>query len=86
MSLYVISDTHLSLSASKPMDVFGARWEYYVEKIEQGFCKTVTDSDTVVIAGDISWGMSLEEATLDLKFISNLPGRKIISRGNHDYW
>ena len=85
MSLYVIGDTHLSLGGSKPMDVFGGRWENYVEKLREGF-STVRPEDTTVICGDISWGMSLAEAREDFLFLHNLPGRKIILKGNHDYW
>ena len=85
MSLYVIGDTHLSLGGSKPMDVFGGRWENYVEKLREGF-STVRPEDTTVICGDISWGMSLTEAHEDFLFLHNLPGRKIILKGNHDYW
>ena len=85
MSLYVIGDTHLSLGGSKPMDVFGGRWENYVEKLCEGF-STVRPEDTTVICGDISWGMSLTEAREDFLFLHNLPGRKIILKGNHDYW
>ena len=85
MSLYVIGDTHLSLGGSKPMDVFGGRWENYVDKLREGF-STVRPEDTTVICGDISWGMSLAEAREDFQFLHNLPGRKIILKGNHDYW
>ena len=85
MSLYVIGDTHLSLGGSKPMDVFGGRWENYVDKLREGF-STVRPEDTTVICGDISWGMSLAEAREDFLFLHNLPGRKIILKGNHDYW
>ncbi len=86
MSLFVLSDTHLSLGADKPMDVFGRRWEGYVSKIEQNWRKVVSEKDTVVISGDVSWGMTLEQALPDLLFLDSLPGRKIIGRGNHDYW
>lgn len=85
MSLYAIGDLHLSLTANKPMDVFGPRWENYVEKIRSGF-SALTEDDTCVICGDISWGMSLEEALEDFRFIEALPGRKILLKGNHDFW
>lgn len=85
MSLYAIGDLHLSLAANKPMDVFGAKWENYVEKIKKGF-EGLTAEDTCVLCGDISWGMSLDEALADFLFIEKLPGRKIILKGNHDYW
>lgn len=85
MSLYAIGDLHLSLGSEKPMDVFGGRWENYVEKIEYGF-SSLCDEDTTVLCGDVSWGMSLDDALPDFKFIDKLPGRKIILKGNHDYW
>ncbi|MCD8001636.1 MAG: metallophosphoesterase [Oscillospiraceae bacterium] len=81
MSLYVIGDTHLSLGCSKPMDVFGGRWENYVEKLLAGF-STVRAEDTTVLCGDLSWGMTLEEAREDFLFLHRLPGRKIILKGN----
>ena len=86
MSLFALSDTHLSLYNDKPMDVFGCRWQDYANKLEKGWKAVVTDNDTVVIAGDVSWGINLEEAKLDLLHINSLPGTKIISKGNHDYW
>lgn len=86
MSLYVLSDTHLSISDNKPMDVFGARWTGYTEKLRTRWNRLVTENDTVVIAGDISWAMSHTGALEDLKFINSLNGQKIIGRGNHDYW
>ena len=86
MSLFALSDTHLSLYNDKPMDVFGNRWQDYANKLDKGWRAVVTDNDTVVIAGDVSWGISLNEAKLDLLYIDSLPGKKIISKGNHDYW
>jgi predicted phosphohydrolase len=83
--LYAIGDLHLSFEANKPMDVFGPGWENYIERIQVGF-STLTDADTTVLCGDLSWSMSLEKALLDFKFIDALPGRKIILKGNHDYW
>ena len=84
--LYCLSDTHLSFATDKPMDVFGKSWDNHAERIADNWKKTVKDGDTVVIAGDISWGMDFEEAKEDLLFINSLPGRKIILKGNHDYW
>ena len=84
--LYCLSDTHLSFSTDKPMDVFGRSWDNHALRIEENWKKTVKENDTVVIAGDISWGMDFEEAKEDLLFINSLPGRKIILKGNHDYW
>lgn len=88
MSLYVISDLHLSTNAStnKSMEKFGARWNDYHKKLEKNFKAIINDDDTVVIPGDISWAMTLEEATSDFKFLDSLPGKKIISKGNHDFW
>lgn len=85
MALYVIGDTHLSLSSDKPMDVFGGGWRGYVEKLKQGF-EVVGPEDTVVLCGDLSWGMSLEEAKEDFAFLNALPGKKLLMKGNHDYW
>ena len=86
MALFAIGDTHLSLSSNKPMDVFGGGWEGYVDKLRAGFT-AVGPEDTVVLCGDLSWGMSLEEAREDFAFLDALPGgRKILLKGNHDYW
>lgn len=86
MSLYVIGDLHLSFSdPDKTMSIFKG-WEDYQEKIEQNWLCTVKTNDTVVIAGDTSWGMTLQQATPDFEFLQNLPGQKIILKGNHDYW
>lgn len=86
MALYVIADLHLSEGADKPMDVFGEAWANHKERLEQAWRETVTDDDTVVIPGDISWGMRFDNTEKDLLFIHSLPGRKIIGKGNHDYW
>ena len=85
MALFAIGDFHLSLGADKPMDIFGDRWENHSEKIREGF-QCVSHDDLTVICGDISWGMGLEESAEDFRFIDDLPGRKIILKGNHDYW
>ena len=85
MSLYAIGDLHLCLGAYKPMDVFGGGWEGYVDKLQKGFA-AVGPEDTVVLCGDLSWGMSLEEARRDFAFLSSFPGRKLLLKGNHDYW
>lgn len=86
MALYAIGDTHLSLATNKPMDVFGGGWEGYVDKLKEGFAP-LGPEDTVVICGDVSWGMSLEEARADFAFLDALPGgRKLLLKGNHDYW
>ena len=86
MSIFAIADLHLGLSVDKPMDVFGPAWNDHVERLEKNWREKITSSDTVLIPGDISWGISMEEALADLKFIDGLPGTKILSKGNHDYW
>ena len=85
MSLFAIGDLHLSFTVNKPMDVFGDRWENHAEKLQQGF-SCVGDEDLTVLCGDLSWGMNLEQAREDFLFIDRLPGRKLILKGNHDYW
>ena len=86
MKVYAISDLHLSLSGEKPMDIFGEKWDGYLEKIEKDWQTKVTDDDVVLISGDISWAMKLEDAINDLEFIAKLKGKKILIKGNHDYW
>ena len=85
MPLYAIGDLHLSLRTNKPMDVFGGGWENYIKKIQEGF-SALNPDDICVICGDISWAMSLEESLEDFLFIENLPGKKYVLKGNHDYW
>lgn len=86
MAVYVLSDPHLSFSSDKPMDIFGNRWENHTQRIAENWQATVKNNDTVIIPGDISWGMSIDEAASDLEFINRLNGKKIIGKGNHDYW
>jgi uncharacterized protein len=86
MGLYAISDLHLALSGDKPMDVFGEHWYKHHEKIKENWLEKISDEDTILIAGDISWSMKMEEGLKDLDWIHELPGRKIFVRGNHDYW
>ena len=86
MSIFIIGDTHLSQSVDKPMDIFGGRWENYTQKLCQNWKNTITDNDTVIIAGDVSWGMSLKEALADFLLLDSLPGKKLLLKGNHDYW
>ena len=86
MSVFVISDLHLSFGANKPMDVFGARWAGFEEKLESAWRERVCAADTVVIPGDVSWGMTLAEALPDFAFLDALPGEKILLKGNHDYY
>ncbi len=88
MSVFAISDLHLSTfeKTNKSMEVFGHRWDNYMDRIKSNWERLVTDRDTVIIPGDISWALSLDEATSDLKFIDSLPGKKIFAKGNHDFW
>ena len=87
MALYVIADLHLDTKSNqKSMEVFGNRWNGYVNKIQKNWLKIVTDADTVILPGDISWALNLEEAIHDLRWIDALPGRKILMKGNHDFW
>ncbi|HIT79162.1 MAG TPA: metallophosphoesterase [Candidatus Faecivivens stercorigallinarum] len=85
MSLFAISDLHLSLGVDKPMDVFRG-WDHYVERLEENWKQLVRPEDTVVIAGDISWGLDLAETVEDFKWIDRMPGQKILLKGNHDLW
>ncbi len=85
MALFVLSDPHLSLGCDKPMDVFGG-WQNYVERMSASWCRLVKPQDTVVLPGDISWAMDLEHCAEDFRFLQQLPGRKILGKGNHDYW
>ena len=86
MQIYSIADLHLSLTAEKPMDVFGEAWRGHTEKLGRNWRDTVKEDDLVLIPGDISWAMQLQAALPDLSFIGALPGRKILLKGNHDYW
>jgi len=86
MQIYAIADLHLSLTAEKPMDVFGEAWRGHAEKLERNWRETVSSEDLVLIPGDISWAMQLQAALPDLSFIGDLPGKKILLKGNHDYW
>lgn len=85
MALFAIADTHLSLSTNKSMNVFSG-WDDYVERLERHWRELITDEDTVVIPGDVSWGMNLKQAQADFAFLNSLPGKKLILKGNHDYW
>ncbi|MCX7885303.1 MAG: metallophosphoesterase [Caloramator sp.] len=86
MALYAIGDLHLSFAVEKPMDVFGEIWSNHYKKIEYNWNKVVKDEDVVLIPGDISWGMKLSEALPDLDYVHKLKGKKILIKGNHDYW
>ncbi|MBR3978905.1 MAG: metallophosphoesterase [Oscillospiraceae bacterium] len=85
MALYAIGDLHLCLGAPKPMDVFGGAWSGYMDKLRQGM-SVIGPDDTTVLLGDLSWALGLEEAKDDFAWIDAIPGRKIILKGNHDYW
>lgn len=85
ISLFAIADLHLSLGTDKPMDIF-AGWDHYVERLEKNWKKLITDADTVVIPGDLSWAMKLEDTVADFTFLNGLPGKKLILKGNHDLW
>lgn len=86
MAIYTIGDLHLSFNTNKPMDVFGETWKNYEEKIKKNWIEKVNKEDLVVLPGDFSWAMYLEETEKDFEFINDLPGKKILLKGNHDYW
>ena len=85
MALYAIGDLHLSLGAEKPMDVFGGKWIGYMDKLREGM-SVIGPEDTTVLLGDLSWALDLQGAKKDFAWINEIPGRKIILKGNHDYW
>lgn len=86
MKVFAISDLHLPFSTNKPMEIFGTAWDNYLEKIKKDWKSKVSEDDVVLVAGDISWAMKLEDFQKDLNFFNDLPGKIIIIRGNHDYW
>ncbi|MGD2170349.1 MAG: metallophosphoesterase [Chlamydiota bacterium] len=87
MKVFAIADLHLNLSVpDKSMEIFGPVWESYVEKIARNWKQTVHEEDLVLVPGDICWAMSIQEAQIDLGWIDDLPGRKLMLKGNHDYW
>ncbi len=85
MALYAIGDLHLCLGAQKPMDIFGGAWVDYMDKLKEGM-SIITPADTTVLLGDLSWALTLEQAKADFAWINEIPGKKIILKGNHDYW
>lgn len=85
MALYAIGDLHLCLGAPKPMDIFGGNWVGYMDKLAEGLSQ-IKKEDTTILLGDLSWALDLEGAAADFKWINEIPGRKIILKGNHDYW
>ena len=86
MAVFAISDLHLSGTVNKPMNIFGDEWDNHWKRIRSNWFTRVTDKDIVLIPGDISWAMKLDDAIIDLKSIGELPGQKVMIRGNHDYW
>nr|MBP3681330.1 metallophosphoesterase [Clostridia bacterium] len=86
MSIYVIADLHLSFTQNKPMNIFGDNWTNHEEKIKQNWLEKVKPDDTVILPGDFSWATYLEDTKLDFEYLNNLPGKKILLKGNHDYW
>ena len=86
MAIYTIGDLHLSLKHPKPMDIFGNNWENHEEKIKQDWLSKVTEKDLVILPGDFSWETYLKETDKDFEYINNLPGKKLLLKGNHDYW
>lgn len=86
MAIYAISDLHLSFGDNKPMDIFGVNWENHTEKIRENWIKKVTDNDLVLLPGDFSWATYLQNTHMDFKYLSSMPGKKILLKGNHDYW
>lgn len=86
MSIYVIADLHLSFGVDKPMDIFGEAWDNHPEKIKRDWLEKVKPEDTVILPGDFSWATYIEEAEKDFEFLNELPGKKILLKGNHDYW
>ncbi len=86
MSIYALSDLHLSFTADKPMSIYGEAWKDHEEQIKNNWTRLVTPEDTVLIPGDISWGLKPDEATEDLAWVAALPGKKVLVKGNHDLW
>ena len=86
MAIYTISDLHLSLGMDKPMDIFGENWENHEKKVEKNWKEKVKEEDLVLLPGDFSWAMYIEEAKKDFEYLNKLPGTKLLLKGNHDYW
>ena len=86
MAIYAISDLHLSFGENKPMDKFGVNWENHTEKIKENWLNKVTNNDLVLLPGDFSWATYLKDTYMDFEYLNNLPGKKILLKGNHDYW
>lgn len=86
MAIFAIADLHLGHAVDKPMDIFGSVWDNHPERLREAWERTITEEDTVLLPGDLSWAMTLDQARPDLDWIGRLPGRKVLIRGNHDYW
>jgi len=86
MTIYAISDLHLSKAVNKPMDIFGGGWENYMDKIKENWVRLVEEEDWILVPGDLSWATYLEESAEDFDFLASLPGKKVLVKGNHDYW
>ena len=86
MSIFVIGDLHLSFNNPKPMDIFGEHWAGHEEKVKANWIENVSENDLVILPGDFSWSMKLNDTVEDFKFLNELPGKKILLKGNHDYW
>lgn len=86
MAIYAISDLHLSFGKNKPMDIFGQNWDKHTEKIEKDWLEKVNKDDLVLLPGDFSWAMYLEDTYKDFEYLNKLPGKKLLLKGNHDYW
>lgn len=86
MSIYAIGDLHLSLNKEKPMDIFGGNWKEHEQKIKENWKKTVQENDLVILTGDFSWEMHLKDMYNDFAYLNDLPGKKLLLKGNHDYW
>lgn len=86
MSIYAIGDLHLSFEANKPMEIFGQSWKDYENKLKENWIKEINEDDVVILPGDFSWATYIEDTKADFEFINNLPGKKVLIKGNHDYW
>lgn len=86
MAIYAIADLHLSFNENKPMNIFGNQWQGYEEKIKNNWLEKVSEEDLVILPGDFSWSMYLEDTVKDFEYINSLPGKKLLLKGNHDYW
>ena len=86
MAIYTIGDLHLAFKENKPMDIFGENWKNHEKKIKQSWVKQVTNDDLVVLPGDFSWAMHLEDTDMDFEYLNSMPGKKLMLKGNHDYW